>query len=193
MKYATSFFGIIDLLAILPTYLSIFIAGTQSLLVIRALRLLRVFRIFKMFEFLNTGNTLLIALKKSSYKISIFIFFVILLVCIFGSVMYLVEGVVNDQFDSIPRSIYWAIVTLTTVGYGDISPITPFGQFLSAIVMLMGYAIIAVPTGIVTSEIFKEHSSTSPSHSCRYCSSEGHSSDAKYCKDCGSPMHETPK
>ena len=137
IKYATSFFGIIDLAAILPTYLSIFFPGSQSLIVIRALRLMRVFRIFKMINFLNHGKVISDALKNSRPKILIFMSFVVVCVCIFGSLMYLIEGGTNDQFDSIPRAMYWAIVTMTTVGYGDISPSTNFGQFIAALLSLI--------------------------------------------------------
>lgn len=189
-RYATSFFGVIDLLAILPTYLSILLAGAQYFLIIRILRLLRVFRIFKLAHFLQEGNTLLTALRASRVKIIVFLSFVILLVIIIGAIMYLVEGGVNDSFSSIPRSVYWAIVTLTTVGYGDITPSTAFGQFLSAIVMILGYAIIAVPTGIVTNEIISASGRPVSTQACRYCGRGGHESDAVYCKYCGSKLNE---
>lgn len=197
-KYATSFYGIIDLLSILPTYITFLFAGAAPLMVIRALRLLRVFRIFKMANFLIEGKILKESLAASRTKITIFLFFILLMVTIFGSVMYLIEGGINDTFDSIPRSIYWAIVTLTTVGYGDISPITPFGQFLSSIVMIMGYAVIAVPTGIVTAEMFshtKEEMDHISTQVCRYCMSEGHADDANYCKFCGEKLNpeESPE
>ncbi|MEL7161341.1 MAG: ion transporter, partial [Bacteroidota bacterium] len=146
-KYALSFYGIIDLLAILPSYLSFFFAGTQYFVIIRIIRLLRVFRIFKLGKFLVEGNQLSKALVASRNKITVFLFAVSLLVVIIGSVMYLIEGGSNEGFSSIPRSVYWAIVTLTTVGYGDITPQSDIGQMLSAIVMILGYAIIAVPTG----------------------------------------------
>lgn len=192
-KYATSFFGIVDLLAILPTYLSIFVPNTSSLMVIRALRLLRVFRIFKLASFMKEGRTITKALKASRAKLTVFLVFVLLMVTIVGSVMYLVEGTKNaEQFSSIPESIYWAIVTLTTVGYGDISPVTPLGQFLAAIVMILGYAVIAVPTGIVSAEIVngdKQEISTN-TQACRSCSEEGHDDDAEYCKYCGFILNE---
>ncbi len=186
-KYATSFFGIVDLLAILPTYLSIFFAGTQYLLVIRALRLLRVFRIFKLGHYMDEGRVILDALANNRTKIFVFLYSVTLLVIIIGSVMYLVEGDHNESFSSIPRSIYWAIVTLTTVGYGDITPSTEIGQFLSAIVMILGYAIIAVPTGIVSAEMVnnKQRDNT---QACRFCGGEGHDNDAVYCKYCGEKL-----
>jgi len=189
-KYATSFFGIIDLVAILPTYLSLFFVGSQFLAVIRALRLMRIFRIFNLANYTSQSKQLLLALRRSRAKITIFILFMLVLVTIIGSVMYLVEAGKNSGFDSIPRSIYWTIVTLTTVGYGDITPVTSLGQFLAAFIMLLGYAIIAVPTGIVSGELVKGfRRSGSDSHAstvtCRYCAAEGHDSDAQYCKYCG--------
>lgn len=192
IKYATSFFGIIDLASILPTFLSLFFPGSQSLAVIRALRLMRVFRIFKMMSFLNHGKIIGDALYNSRPKILIFMSFVVVIVCIFGSLMYLIEGSSNERFDSIPRSMYWAIVTMTTVGYGDISPATNLGQFIASIIMLLGYAVIAVPTGIVSAEMTKsdtefEQKST---QACRFCSQEGHADDALYCKFCGEILNE---
>ncbi len=190
-KYAKSFFGIIDLLAILPTYLSVFIIGAQSLLVIRILRLIRVFRIFKLWHFLSEGRQLVRALKASRYKISVFMVVVLLMVTIIGSVMYIVEGGQPDTgFSSIPQSVYWAIVTLTTVGYGDIAPETDFGRFLSAMVMMLGYAVIAVPTGIVSVELFSSQKSQDNTQACRYCSKEGHDDDATYCKYCGEMIND---
>ncbi len=186
--YALSFYGIIDLLAIIPTYLSIFITGTHSLIIIRALRLLRVFRIFKMVGFMNQGSFIINALKASRDKIFIFMFFIFVMVNIVGSIMYLVEGGANSGFDSIPRSIYWAIVTMTTVGYGDISPVTEFGQFLAAVVMILGYAVIAVPTGIVSSQMISSSKNQEDisTQVCMNCGKEGHDTDAEYCKYCGS-------
>ena len=193
-KYITSFFGVIDLLAILPTYLSYFFVGTQYLLVVRGLRLLRVFRIFKLGQFMKEGQIIVSALRDSRAKITVFLFFVVVLVIIIGSVMYLVEGMVdNPGFSSIPRAIYWAIVTLTTVGYGDIIPQTNLGQFLSAIVMIIGYAIIAVPTGIVTGEVIRNANKSAHqlnTQACRYCGREGHDDDALYCKYCGERLNE---
>lgn len=194
IKYALSFYGIIDLLAILPAYLGLILAGTHSLTVIRAIRLLRVFRIFKMGSFLKQGDVIAKSMKSSLPKIMVFMYFVLLIVCIFGSVMYLVEGGQNPQFDSIPRSIYWSIVTLTTVGYGDIAPVTAFGQFLSSILMIVGYAVIAVPTGIVSSELINNSATAVEpdlnTQCCPYCSAEGHDDNAEYCKMCGEPLHE---
>ena len=188
MKYATSTWGIIDLLAIIPTYLSIVIVGSQNLIIIRALRLLRAFRIFRLAGYMKQGQNIVTALKASRLKIEIFIYFVSVLVVIIGCIMYLVEGGSNPEFDSIPRSVYWAIVTLTTVGYGDISPDTNIGQFLAAIVMILGYAIIAVPTGIVSAEFIRADSS-SPGiknvDDCDSCSWEDHDKNALYCKFCG--------
>jgi len=187
--YATSFFGIIDLLAILPTYLSILVPGSQSFLVLRALRLIRVFRIFKLAHFLNEGKVITSALTNSKNKIIVFISFILIMVTVMGALMYFVEGRQQDSgFTSIPRSIYWAIVTITTVGYGDISPATPFGQFIAAIVMIMGYAVIAVPTGIVTSEMTRADEKKRNDLStqvCHNCFSEGHDTDAEHCKYCG--------
>lgn len=192
-KYITSFFGIIDLISILPTYLSLFIVGSQSLIVIRALRLMRIFRIFKLANHTSQGMELVRAMNRSKNKITVFILFMLVIVTIIGSVMYLVESEINSGFDSIPRSIYWTIVTLTTVGYGDITPQTELGQFLSAFIMLLGYSIIAVPTGIVSSELIKgAREKASDAHSntitCRYCAAEGHDSDAVYCKYCGEKL-----
>lgn len=193
MKYAKSFFGIIDLMSILPTYLSLIFAGTHSLMIVRGLRLLRVFRIFKLANFLSQGQVIMAALKASRDKIFVFVIFILIMVSIFGSIMYLVEGAANDQFDSIPRSIYWAIVTLTTVGYGDISPVTPFGQAIAAVIMISGYAIIAVPTGIVTAEAMQQAEKLKDkkisTQTCRYCSKEGHDDDAIHCKYCGEQLN----
>ncbi len=188
MSYATSFYGIIDLLAVIPTYLSLILPGSQYLLVIRLLRILRIFRVLKLVQFISEARTLRKALRESRRKITIFLFVVLILVTIFGSFMYLIEGPKNG-FTSIPRSMYWAIVTLTTVGYGDISPKTNVGQFIAAMIMLLGYAIIAVPTGIVTVAMkrieSKEEIST---QACPQCSAEGHDKDAKHCKYCGARL-----
>ncbi len=192
MKYATSFYGVVDLLAILPTYLSLLLPGnTHYLIVIRAFRLIRIFRIFKLGHFMKEGNIIIKALKASRAKITVFLTFVMLLVIIIGAVMYLVEGGSNEAFSSIPRSIYWAIVTLTTVGYGDITPQTELGQLLSAVVMILGYAIIAVPTGIVSSEMISaDDDHPSNTQACRFCGREGHADDAVYCKYCGNILNE---
>lgn len=187
-KYAISFFGLIDLLAIIPSYLSIFYIGAQSLLVFRALRLLRIFRIFKLTHFLSEMQFLRAALKGSLRKIAIFMMVVMTSVIILGSAMYLVEGPANG-FTSIPESIYWAIVTITTVGYGDISPSTPLGKFLASIVMLLGYGIIAVPTGIISHEMSKSlKNKPARNEACPSCGREGHDEDARFCKYCGADL-----
>ena len=185
LRYVFSFLGIIDLLAIVPTYLSLFIVGAQSLLVLRALRLLRVFRIFKLTHFLTEMEFLKEALRASLKKISIFMLVVLSLVIILGSVMYLVEDGENG-FHSIPDSIYWAIVTITTVGYGDIAPVTSLGKFIASIMMFIGYGIIAVPTGIITTEMAMAIRSKKHGHEvCPTCGQEGHDHDAVFCKFCG--------
>lgn len=185
LRYATSFFGIVDLLAIIPTYLSIFLPGSQYLLVIRILRLLRVFRLLKLSEYVAEADTLRLALRASRRKISVFISAVVLLVVIIGALMYVIEGE-EHGFTSIPLSIYWAIVTLTTVGYGDLSPRTPFGQILASVVMIIGYGIIAVPTGIVTVELAQAARQRKVStQACPSCGAQGHDPDALFCKYCG--------
>lgn len=187
-KYVISPLGLIDLLAIIPSYLSFFLPGAQSLLVFRSLRLLRVFRIFKLTRFLTEMEFLTGALRASLRKISIFMLTVITLVVVLGSVMYLVERRQNG-FTSIPESIYWAVVTITTVGYGDISPVTPVGKAVAAVMMLIGYGIIAVPTGIITTEIAAATRSRKHSaEACPACGREGHDGDAAYCKYCGAHL-----
>ncbi len=187
-KYVFSFLGIIDLLAIIPGYLSIFFAGAQSLLVFRALRLMRIFRIFKLTHFLSEMRFLGVALKGSIRKISIFMLIVLMLVIILGSVMYLVEEGKNG-FTSIPESIYWAIVTITTVGYGDITPNTTMGKFVASFIMMIGYGIIAVPTGIITTEMALAVRNKEQHHEvCPRCGKEGHDADAKFCKLCGEKL-----
>ncbi len=190
--YVFSFFGIIDLLAILPTYISWLLPGAQSLLVIRILRLLRIFRVFRLRQYFTEGKYMMQALKASQRKIAVFMFFIVLMVIVFGSLMYLIEGGLPDSgFTSIPRSIYWAIVTLTTVGYGDITPVTALGQFISAIVMILGYAVIAVPTGIVSAEMLRTHPDVDITNfACPDCGREGHAPDAVHCKYCGAHLRE---
>ena len=185
LAYATSFFGVVDLLAILPTYLSIIIPGAQYLLVIRILRVLRIFRILKLVQYLGEARLLTQALRASRRKITVFLFVVLRMVTIFGSLIYLIEDP-KDGYTSIPKSIYWSIVTLTTVGYGDISPKTNLGQLLSALIMIIGYGIIAVPTGIVTVELAQAFKQKISTQACPECSAEGHDVDAKFCKYCGS-------
>lgn len=185
-RYIFSPFGIIDLLAILPTYLSVVFAGTQSLLVIRALRLLRAFRVLKLARFVGEASMLGDALRASARKIIVFLFTVLTIVVIVGAVMYLVEGSPSG-FDNIPVSIYWTIVTMTTVGYGDIAPMTVPGRVIASIVMIMGYGIIAVPTGIVTVE-FANRARRVSGQVCEQCAFEGHDPDARFCKKCGAAL-----
>lgn len=187
VHYIFSFYGIIDLLSVIPTYLGLFVIGSHSLVVIRILRLLRVFRILKLTRYTHAGRSLARALWASREKISVFIFFVVILVVIVGTLMYIVEGP-QHGFTSIPRGIYWAIVTLTTVGYGDISPETPIGQFFASIVMILGYAIIAVPTGIVTAEIINPSTKVN-TQVCQQCLCPSHDDDAVFCKKCGSEIN----
>ena len=188
LRYATSFFGIVDLLAIVPTYLSVFVPGSQYLLVIRILRLLRVFRLLKLSEYVSEADTLKRALRASRRKISVFISAVVLLVVIIGALMYVIEGEANG-FTSIPRSIYWAIVTMTTVGYGDLSPRTALGQMVASVVMIIGYGIIAVPTGIVSVELAQVARDIRVSgQACPSCAAEGHDVDALHCKYCGAQL-----
>ncbi len=185
VAYATSFFGVVDLLAIIPTYLSILVAGTHSLLVIRALRLLRIFRILKLAQYVGEAQLLTRALWASLRKITIFLGVVLTLVLVLGACMYLIEGPENG-FTNIPQAMYWAIVTLTTVGYGDIAPQTILGKLLASTVMMLGYAILAVPTGIVTVELAHARKSKPlTTTSCQACATEGHDLDAKFCKYCG--------
>lgn len=187
-RYVFSFLGIIDLLAILPSYLSIVIPGAQSLLVLRGLRLLRVFRIFKLTHFLSEMHFLRGAMKASLKKISIFFLIILTLVVIQGSVMYLVEGPENG-FTSIPTSIYWSIVTITTVGYGDLTPVTSMGKIIASLIMLTGYAIIAVPTGIITTEMTLALRQKEEKHeTCPGCGWEGHDKNAVFCKFCGTRL-----
>jgi voltage-gated potassium channel len=186
-RYARSFFGIVDLLAIVPTYLSVLIPGAQTLLVIRSLRLLRIFRIFKLARFLDAGRVLRQAIWASRHKISVFLGTVLTLVLIIGAVMHLIEGP-KSGFDSIPRGMYWAIVTLTTVGYGNIAPTTAVGQALASVVMILGYGIIAVPTGIVTVALAQAGDRKVTTQSCPQCSAEGHDTDAAFCKYCGGKL-----
>jgi voltage-gated potassium channel len=189
LLYVVSFLGVIDLLAFLPGYLSIFYAGTQSLMVLRALRLLRVFRIFKLSHYLSEMRFLMEAMRSSLKKITIFMIVVLTLVVILGSIMYLVEKGVNEAFSSIPSSIYWSIVTITTVGYGDITPVTSFGKFVASVIMLIGYGIIAVPTGIITTEMALAIRKKAESPEvCPNCGKEGHDRNARFCKFCGSPL-----
>ena len=190
-QYIFSFYGIIDLLSTVPKYLSLFIVGSQSLIALRALRLMRIFRVLKLARYIGESNNIVRALNASKIKIGVFIMFILILCTILGSVMYLVESGQESGFTSIPRSIYWAIVTLTTVGYGDIAPLTALGQAIASIIMILGYGIIAVPTGIVSAELVAMdkddiHLNT---QSCPHCSAEGHRNNADYCFDCGESLH----
>lgn len=189
-QYIFSALGIIDLLSILPTYLSFIIVGSQGLAIIRAVRLLRVFRVLKLMRFVSESQVLGKALISSRHKITVFFLFLLILVFILGSVMYLVEGS-ESGFTSIPTSIYWAIVTLTTVGFGDITPVSVLGQAIASFIMLLGYSIIAIPTGIVGAEIYKtvdRNKESDPGKLCPECGIEGHRFDAKYCRNCGEKL-----
>ena len=188
--YALSFFGLVDLLSILPMYLGFFFSNARFAIVLRSFRLIRVFRIFKLFNFLAEGNMLLRSLRQSANKILVYFLFVVILVISLGTLMFMVEsGQPDTQFTDIPTSIYWAIVTMTTVGYGDITPVTAMGRFLSALVMLLGYTILAVPTGIVSASMIKE-SRRLDHRSCPNCQRMGHEENARYCKHCGAELEE---
>lgn len=190
LKYIFSTYGLIDLLATLPAYIDLLFPGLHFLLSIRAIRLLRVFRILKLGHFVGASNQLVVALKKAKLKIAVFLFNVIVLCIILGTIMFMIEGPENG-FSSIPMGIYWTIVTLTTVGFGDITPQTPFGQFVSIIIMILGYGIIAVPTGLVTAEFMSRdktiHDNTQV---CPNCSADHHRNDAEFCYHCGHSLNE---
>jgi len=187
LRYATSFFGIVDLLAILPSYLSLFLAGTQSLLVIRSLRLLRVFRVLKVARFLHEITALTTAIRKSRVKITVFLMAVLTIVLIMGSAMYVIEGE-SSGFTSIPRGMYWAIVTVTTVGYGDIAPTTVVGQIVAAVAMVLGYSLIIIPTGIFSMALVQAARKKVTTQNCPECLREGHDEDAVYCKFCSAKL-----
>ena len=190
--YIFSFYGIIDLLSTLPLYLSFFFIGTNALLTVRALRLLRVFRILKISRYIGESNRLVRAIKDSGAKILVFLFAVLVLCIIMGTVMYLIEGE-DSGFKSIPISVYWCIVTMTTVGYGDIAPVTPVGQLIAAVIMIVGYGIIAVPTGIVSAEYASVPGKSKKIHLntqvCPNCNADRHKDNAKYCYNCGEDLH----
>jgi len=189
LSYAFSFYGIIDLLSILPTFISIVFPGAQYLMDIRILRLMRIFRIFKLSRFIHEAHTLRRALMASMHKIVVFFSTIALLVVVIGSIMYVIEGPANG-YKNIPTGIYWAIVTLTTVGYGDISPQTGLGQFIASIVMVIGYSIIAVPTGIFAAEFSRRKpESQATTQVCPHCLKEGHDADAMNCKYCGAILN----
>jgi voltage-gated potassium channel len=186
-RYDLSFYGIIDLVAVLPTYLTLFIPGAQQFMVIRALRLLRVFRIFKLGRYLTEASALREAIWASRAKITVFLASILIIVLIVGAAMHLIEGA-REGFDSIPQSMYWAIVTMTTVGYGDVAPFTPLGKALSAVVMVLGYSFIIVPTGIVTAELTRGIGRPVSTQACPDCSLEGHDLNARHCKFCGAEL-----
>ena len=177
----------VDLLAILPTYLSVVVPGAQSLLVIRGLRLLRIFRVFKLAYFLGEASLLRAALIASRRKVVVFLSAILICIVILGALMYLIEGPQNG-FTSIPVAMYWAVVTMTTVGYGDVVPQTVAGKLLAAVVMILGYSIIAIPTGIVTAEIVRAQQPPVTTRHCPHCLSEGHTRHARFCKDCAAPL-----
>ncbi|MFH1809902.1 MAG: ion transporter [Pseudomonadota bacterium] len=186
LRYARSFFGVIDLLAVLPTYLSLFFVGSHYMMVVRSLRLVRVFRVFKLGQYVGQARVLGQALRQSRHKITVFVVTVLTVVIIVAALMYVIEGP-ESGFDNLPRAMYWAIVTLTTVGYGDIAPRTALGQLLASVVMFLGYAIIAVPTGIVSVELANAQKSVE-ARTCGQCMKEGHDQDAEHCKYCGARL-----
>lgn len=200
-KYIFSFYGIVDFLSTIPKYLSFFILGSHSLIALRALRLMRVFRILKLARFVGESNNLMKALRASRAKIAVFVFFVLIICIILGAIMYIVESGQDSGFTSIPRSVYWAIVTLTTVGYGDIAPATALGQLISSIIMIIGYGVIAIPTGIVSVEYAKSTSTEENTtkniqedihlntQTCSNCHETNHDDDANFCKTCGNNLH----
>jgi voltage-gated potassium channel len=189
-KYATSFFGMVDLVSILPTYVELFFPGSHYLMVVRGLRLLRMFRVLKMAHHLGEANVLLNALRAARPKIMVFLFSILALVCLEGTIMYLLEQSANEGFSNIPQSVYWAIVTITTVGYGDIAPVTVAGKVMASIIMVTGFSIIAVPTGIVTSEIGRRSGlgavePSGQSRRCAECGTTRHLAGARHCHQCG--------
>lgn len=186
-QYARSFYGIVDLLSVLPSYLALFFPGANFTLIIRVLRLFRIFRVLKLLRYLSEGNLLLKAMMQSGRKVFLFFFSVSLIIMVLSAIMYMVEGPENG-FSSIPKSIYWTIVTITTVGYGDITPKTELGQAIAALTMLIGYSIIAIPTGILTAEISQEMGRNRDLRRCSNCLKTGHDHDAEYCSRCGSEL-----
>lgn len=184
-SYIRSFYGVIDLISVLPTYIGLLFPAANTLLIVRLMRVLRVFRVLKLARYLSEANILLRSMAQARYKILVFFMVVLVLATIFGSVMYVVEGPKNG-FTSIPISIYWTIVTITTVGYGDITPRSPLGQIVASAAMLIGYSIIAVPTGIVTAELANEMQRERNTRVCGQCNKSGHEADAQHCKHCGS-------
>ena len=189
-RYARSFYGLVDLLSILPTYISLWVPGAQFFLAVRILRVLRIFRVLRMVRYVGEAELIAQALTASRRKIAVFIASVLALMVIFGSLIYIVEGESNPAFASTPHSIYWAVTTMTTVGYGDIAPITPLGQFLASLIMLMGYGIIVVPTGIVTLELNEANRRQANTRTCSDCAAEGHAREASYCWRCGAALYQ---
>lgn len=187
LRYVTSFFGLVDLVAILPAYLGLFRIGSHEFIVVRLLRLMRVFRIFKLTHYTSASVVLVRSLRESRAKITVFFMAVFALVIVMGSLMYIIEGRTNG-FETIPKSIYWAVITITTVGYGDIVPATALGKFIAALMMILGYAIIAVPTGIVSVSLADAARKGASGQACRNCGREGHDLDAKFCKYCGTEL-----
>lgn len=189
LRYVFSFYGVVDLLSILPSYIGLFVPGAHNLMVIRMLRLLRIFRVFKLVRFLGEADALKQAFYASRHKIAVFLTTVLIIITIMAAAMHVVESRAdNDQFDSMPQAMYWAVVTMTTVGYGDATPITPLGKFLSATMMLIGYSMIIVPAGILSGEIAAQaqrHARRSTTQHCPSCSRDNHEFDAVYCKYCG--------
>ncbi|MFN3554574.1 MAG: ion transporter [Bacteroidales bacterium] len=187
LQYMKSFLGIIDLMAILPSFVALLVPGIQALVVIRAIRILRIYRILKLYRYIKEGKMLMVALRASFRKIFIFMIFVLILVIILGSLMYVVEGGQNG-FYTIPNSIYWAIITLTTVGYGDIVPVSGLGKFIASFIMLLGYSIIAIPTGIVSAEMIRGRNQEEQVRQCEACGDLGHEQKALFCKNCGQQL-----
>lgn len=190
LRYATSFYGLVDLMAVLPLYVSLILPGSHSLLVVRVLRLLRIFRVFKLARYLGEANVLRTALTNSLPKVIVFLGTVLTIVVIVSALMYMIEGRDHGGFDSIPKSMYWAIVTLTTVGYGDVVPVTVLGKIMASLLMIMGFGIIAVPTGIVSAEIVQQVrlQSQITARACPSCMREGQAADAIFCKYCGGKL-----
>ncbi|MFT4094927.1 MAG: ion transporter [Niabella sp.] len=188
-KYAGSFYGVIDMLAILPSYMEFILPSWHMLMIIRSFRLLRVFRIFRMVRLLDESRYMVFALLRSFSKIMVFLFFVLLLTVFLGTLMYVIEYQHNQQFNSIPQSIYWAIVTITTVGYGDVAPVTVIGKIIASFIMILGYAIIAVPTGIMSASLVAKYKDMdNKDRICNNCNNRDHASDALFCKKCGAPL-----
>ena len=187
LRYAVSFFGMIDLLTVLPAFLGLVLPGSHYLAVLRLLRVLRVFRVLKLVPYMAEAEAIIRALRASRRKITVFLFSVLIIAVVLGSLIYVIEGEENG-FTSIPRSMYWTIVTLTTVGYGDLTPRTGLGQAIAAVIMVMGYGIIAVPTGLVTAEVVSETMHARDRRFCQACGRAGHERDADFCRHCGSQL-----